>query len=94
MSNRVYVVLNVIEGKSMQVARTLLEKAGVIIADILENPPGVMMVVEADERRRLAELTVKAIASVDGMTRGLQLLPVQNEIYAKALARSYGNGKT
>ncbi|MBI2830167.1 MAG: hypothetical protein HYX81_03315 [Chloroflexi bacterium] len=90
MSNRVYVVLDVIEGKAKQVARTLLQKSGVMVADVLDSPPGVMMIVEAGERKRLAELTVQAIASVNGMTEGLRLLPVQDEVRANALIKSYG----
>ncbi|MBI4295545.1 MAG: hypothetical protein HY667_00360 [Chloroflexi bacterium] len=89
MSNRVYVVLDVIEGKAKQVACTLLQKSGVMVADVLDSPPGVMMVVEASERKRLAELTVQAIASVNGMMEGLRLLPVQDEVKAQALVRSY-----
>ena len=76
MNNRVYVLLDVIKGKSKEVVNTLTGKGGVISADAIEDPPGVVMVVEASERKQLAALTVKAIASVDNFTRGLRLLPV------------------
>ena len=37
------------------------------------------MVVEASERKQLAALTIRAIASVDNLTHGLSLLPVKND---------------
>ncbi len=79
MNDRVYVLLDVIDGKSTEVVHTLIGKGGVISADVLDDPCSVVMVVEAGERKQLAALTVQAIASVDSLTRGLRLLPVQND---------------
>jgi len=80
MNDRVYVLLDVIEGKSKEVVRTLAGKGGVVSADVLENPPGVIMVVEASEQKQLAALTVRAIASADNLTHGLRLLPVRTDL--------------
>ncbi len=76
MSARVYVLLDVAQGELAKVMRTLRDKPGVIMADIVEGPPDIVMVVEAHQRRRLAELTIEALSSIEGMTENLQLLPV------------------
>lgn len=77
MSARVYLLLNVVNGKSEEVVRNLSGKAGVVAADPLEGPPDVMMVVEASDRRKLAELSIQAFASVEAMVEGMQLLPTR-----------------
>ncbi len=76
MSARVYVLLDVAQGELASVVRTLRDRPGVIMADIVEGPPNIVMVVEAHRRRRLAELTVEALGSIEGVTENLQLLPV------------------
>jgi hypothetical protein len=50
---------------------------GVVVADPLEGPPDVMMVVEASDRQKLAELSIQAFASVEAMVEGMQLLPTR-----------------
>ncbi len=52
-------------------------KPGVVTADLLQGPPDVLMAVEANDERNLAEFTVKALASVEKFTEELSLLPVQ-----------------
>ena len=39
MNDRVYVLLDVIDGKSQEVVGALTGKSGVVSADVLENPP-------------------------------------------------------
>ena len=75
MSARVYVLLDIKEGNSKQVAKVLQDKPGIVIADLLEGPPDVIMVVEASDRQKLAELTVQALAVVENMTENFRLLP-------------------
>lgn len=77
MQDRVYVLLDVAKGKAEDVARSLEGKRGVTMVDVLENPFGVMIVIEASGRRSLAELTVEALASVETMTDGLVVLPAR-----------------
>ncbi|OGO21821.1 MAG: hypothetical protein A2Z28_08120 [Chloroflexi bacterium RBG_16_51_9] len=79
MSPRVYVLLDIIAGKSGRVTQTLRSKPGVILADEMEDQSRIIMVVEADDRQKLAELTIQALSSVDSVTDGLQLLPAKNE---------------
>ena len=83
MVHRVYILLDIVDGTAEQVARTLQEKPGVIIVDVLEslpvvmleNPPNVIMMIQAHERRKLAELTIQALASVETMIEHVCLLP-------------------
>ncbi len=75
-SARVYVLLDVAQGKLAEAVRTLRDRPGVIMVDSVEGPPDIVMVVEAHQRRRLAELTVEALSSIESVTENLQLLPV------------------
>jgi hypothetical protein len=79
MSTRVYVLLDIIAGKSGQVTQALHSKPGVILADELEEQAKVIMVVQAADQPELAELTIQAIDSVESMIDNIQLLPVKNE---------------
>ena len=78
MGNRVYILLDAIDGKADQVAETLRVSKGVKIVDLLEERPNVIMMIQAGNRGQLAELTNRALASVESMTDGWQLLPTQN----------------
>jgi len=81
MGARVYILLDVVDGKSEQVAQTLRGKPGVVNVDQLDGPPEVIMVVEAYDRQQLAELTIQALTSVETMTEGLQLLSTKDRCY-------------
>jgi len=79
MSARAYVLLDIADGKSERVAQALRGKPGVVMADPLEGPPDVMVVLEASQRLRLAKLTVQALASVETVIKEVQLLPAQDD---------------
>jgi len=79
MNERVYVLMDAIEGKAGQVAQMLRDQPGVKMVDLLEGPPDVIVMLQAHSRQKLAELTNRALASVDSMTGDLQVLPVQND---------------
>ena len=79
MSPRVYVLLDIEDFKSEQAVQILRGKSGVVIADALEGPPDVIMVIEAPEREKLVELTMEALESVESMTENMHLLPTQDE---------------
>jgi len=51
----------------------------VVLVNLLEGPPDVIMVVEAPDRHKLAEVTIQALASVETVTDGLCLMPAQDE---------------
>ena len=71
-------LLDAVEGKAHEVAQTLRNKPGVKIADMPEGPPGLIVVMQTSTHQRRAELTNKALVSVETMTYNWQLLLVQN----------------
>ena len=94
MNAKVYVLLCVKEGKSEQAVETLRNKAGVRLLDTLEGPPDVIMMMQARERRRLAELTVEALASVEDITEDLQLLPTPDGCSTSVLTKALRSKRT
>ena len=80
MDDRVYILLDIVDGKAEQVAQALQESPGVVMADALEDPPDVIMVMEAAERQQLAKLAIQALASVETMTECVYLLPVRDRL--------------
>jgi hypothetical protein len=64
-----YVLLDIVSGRSEQVAKALQGKPGVMMADLLE----------AFERPTLAELTVRALTSVETAIKSVHLLPTQDD---------------
>ncbi|MBN1368368.1 MAG: hypothetical protein JW967_10640 [Dehalococcoidales bacterium] len=91
--NRAYVLFHTKTMNVRKVTRTLQDKAGVIMVDVLEDQPSVMIVVQASSRLRLAEMTVKAIASVEDLTEGIFLMPTLKHMnrYAVEIATSFSN---
>ena len=75
MASRAYVFIETAEGKADKVVRILRHRLGVLVVDLLEDSPRVVMVVEALEQQNLAELTIRALMAVESMTRGTQILP-------------------
>ena len=78
MSARAYLLLNIVQGKAEEAARSLRDEVGVVAVDMLEGPPDIIVLMEASGRSTLARLTVRAIASVEGLTEDIQLLPVED----------------
>ncbi len=78
MNARAYVLLDVTDSRSGDVAKVLRGRPGVVKADLLEGPPDVIVVVEASNRQELAKLTMQVLASVETMTEHLQLLPTRD----------------
>lgn len=79
MGVNAYVLIDVASGKSEQVVKMLRGKFGVVNVDYVEGPPDVIMLVRATERQELARLTIDALLSVEGLTEGVQCLPVIEE---------------
>jgi hypothetical protein len=78
MSIRAYILLCLAKGNPELVAQVLRRKPGVLMADPLEGPPDVIVVVEAPERQKLADLTVQALSSVEAMIENVRLLPIHS----------------
>jgi len=74
---RAYVLLQSIGNTRSRVIKTLKRQRGVVAVDPVEGPPDVVLVIEASDRPELASLLMTAMASVQDMTDGLQLLPTQ-----------------
>ena len=74
---RVYVLVDVAGGYQEEVVSVLRCKPGVVMADNVEAQQKVIMVVEAQNRQRLAELTVRALASVETAIGGMHLMPAE-----------------
>ena len=80
MDNRVYILLDIAYGKAEQVAQALQASPGVVMADAVEGPPGVIVVVEAAEREQLMKLTVQALTSVETAIENVCLLPARDRL--------------
>ena len=74
---RVYVLVDVAGECHEEVVSVLRCKPGVVMADNVEAEQKVIMVVEAQDRQRLAELTVRALASVEMAIGGMRLMPAE-----------------
>lgn len=79
MSNRIYILLDVIEWQTEQVVEKLKSIAGVRIADLIEGNPNVITLIEAPDRQMLGETIMRVISSAENMIQDLKLLPVCNE---------------
>jgi hypothetical protein len=73
----VYVLVDVEGGCHEKVASVLRCKPGVVMADNVEAQQRVIMVVEAQNRQKLAELTVRALASVELAIGEMHLMPAE-----------------
>jgi len=74
MSARAYILLNIVQGKAEEALRTLRCRLGVVMADALEGPPDIIVLLEAKERLQLAEFLIYTLASIDNITADLRLL--------------------
>ena len=74
---RAYVLIQSTGNSRDRVIKILKQQKGVVAADAVEGPPDVVLVIEAPDRPTLASVLMKAMASVEDMTEGLQLLPTQ-----------------
>lgn len=86
MNTRVYLLLDIADGKSKQAALTLRDMPGVVIADHLEGRPNVLVLVEASDRLKLAEFLMSALASIDNFTEDLLLLVARDTMVPVAIS--------
>jgi hypothetical protein len=76
MGNRVYLLLNVTAGKSEEALCALRGKSGVVVADLLEDQLGILVMLQATNRPKLARLAVDLISAIEQITENVSLLPV------------------
>jgi hypothetical protein len=79
MTSRVYILLELTEFDPDRVVEDLRSQSGVMIADRIEGPPDIFLMVEAPDKQKLAELTIKAIGSVESVTKGIRVLPSRDD---------------
>jgi hypothetical protein len=79
MSTRAYLLITAVEGKVYEVLKILRRKLGVAFVDCVEGPPDIVVRMEAEDNQKLADLTIKALTSVENLTDDSQVLPVCNE---------------
>jgi hypothetical protein len=72
---RVYVILDIINGKHSEAAQRLRANPGVRWVDVLEGQWDVITAIEASNRPCLAQRLVRAISSIETITEDIQLLP-------------------
>jgi hypothetical protein len=77
LKDKTYILLDIIHGQPDQVAHILCGKIGVKTVEVLEGSPEILVALEARSRRRLAELTISALESVENVVESVRLLPVQ-----------------
>jgi hypothetical protein len=86
MSVRAYMLLDIVDRSCERAVQMLRSRAGVILADRLEGYPNIIVIVEAADRRSLAEMIVPVLGCIDGITENLHLLVTRdNEISADLL---------
>ena len=87
MSVRAYMLLDIVDRSCEHAVQMLRSTAQVILADRLEGYPNIIVMVEAADRRSLAEAVVPVLDCIDGITEGLRLLVTPNdEIPAELLS--------
>lgn len=74
MSARVYMMLDILEGKSASAMQILKNITGVVMADALEGHPNILVVIEAADRQRLVELIMPVLDSIERITKDIHLL--------------------
>ena len=73
--DRVYFILDVVEGKHSEAVQSLQANPGVQWVDVLEGQWDIITAIQASNRMRLAKHLVRALAVVENITEDLQVLP-------------------
>ena len=79
MSARAYILIDAVEGKAHEVVRILRGNLGIALVDCVEGPPDIVMMMETDDNLKLADLTIRALTSIEHLTTDSQVLPVSSE---------------
>lgn len=90
---RVYVILNITNGKHSEAVQILQTNPVVQWVDMLEGQWDIIMIIEASDRTRLAKHVVQALASVETITENLEILPARDGSSVKSKFKSHGEAK-
>lgn len=80
MVMRTYLLLDVLGGTADQVVQNLLGKPGVAFVDRLDGPPDVIMMIQAENRLKLAEVANQALGVIESMAKGIRVLPARDVV--------------
>jgi hypothetical protein len=76
MSERAYVLISAVEGKVHEILAVLSNSPGIVTVDHVDGPPDVIIIVEADDRLKLARLVINALHTIENMTDDMYCLPI------------------
>ena len=79
MSTRVYILLDILEEEFPYAIQTLQNAEGVMAADSLEGHPNILVIIEAPDRQKLAELMMPVLRALGHITEDLHLLTTRGE---------------
>jgi len=79
MSARAYMLLDIVDRSCEYAVQMLRSRAEVILDDQLEGYPNIIAIVEAPDRRSLAEAIMPVLGCIDGITEYLRLLVTQDD---------------
>jgi len=89
MSVRAYMLLDIVDRTCEDAVQMLRSRAEVMLADRLEGYPNIIAMVEAADKKSLAEAVMPVLGCIEGITEHLHLLVTRdNEISPDALASS------
>ena len=89
MSVRAYMLLDIVDRTCEDAVQMLQSRAEVMLADRLEGYPNIIAMVEAADKKSLAEAVMPVLGCIEGITEHLHLLVTRdNEISPDALASS------
>ena len=79
MSERAYVLIDAVEGKASEILTALYDSPGIIAADYIEGPPDIVLVIEADDRLKLAIRVNNILHSIESITEDLRCFLANRE---------------
>jgi hypothetical protein len=94
MSNpKAYILIDVADGRANEILAMLQGQPSIAEIECVEGPPDIVMVVEADEAQKLAELTIKALTTVEHLTSSIRCLPVSHQGIASSKVQNEMEGR-
>jgi hypothetical protein len=79
VNTKAYILFEALDGKCESIVQALQGMPGVVVVDRVEGPPDIVAIVEASDRQKLAKRVISAIASVENMTEGCNVLPTRDD---------------
>ncbi len=96
MSAKAYVAFEIAGADPVQIALELRDKPGVAHVEVLEGPPDIMIMLEADQRSSAAEYLIEIMKELQDKVEHLNVMPVcENaiETYYRSTGRKKARAK-